>query len=270
MIKILTDSSAYLKRKEAEALDVTLSPMAYSAADGTMFVEGFVEENLAFDRLLQRNPGKMHTSQVAYAALLSAFSDLKSKGHEVLCMTMSSRLSGTYANARMAADKAGGVVVVDSQTTAGGFYLLIKKAHDLIASGMPLKEVEANINAARTRIKTFFSVDDMTALRNSGRLGNVKMSVSTILNIRPILKLEAGGITSHVVVRGKLEQQKGLVAAVPDGAKSVIVQHNHAPSRAEGIAAELKRRGFAPMIRGVGPVLAIHLGEGALGVSFEE
>lgn len=271
MIRMIADSSAYLTRREAGEMGVMLSPMTYSDEGGAMYMESYVDENLAFDRLLAKTSDQMHTSQVTYAAFYNAFQALTVRGDEVLCMTMSSRLSGTYANARMAAEKAGGeIAVIDSQTTAGAFYLLIKRAHHLLASGKTLPEVEKELNAYRGKIKTFFSVDDMAALRRSGRLGNVKMSVSTILNIRPILMLENGGITSHFVTRGKHEQVNALVSVVPEEVTEVVVQHNHAQRRAEHIASELNKLGFAPSVRKVGPVLAIHLGEGAVGISYAE
>jgi DegV family protein with EDD domain len=271
MIKLLIDSSAYLTRAEAAQMGVILMPMTYSTDDGAMYTEGFVDENIAFDRLLQRATGRMHTSQVTYAALAGAFQALTGGGHDVLCMTMSSRLSGTYANARMASEKVGGkrVLVVDTQMTGGAFYALVRRAYALAAAGESIAAVARAVHAARGKIHTFFSVDDMAALRGSGRLGNVKLSVSTMLNIRPILKLEGGGITSHAVARGRTDQIKALCATVPDGARTVIVQHNHAATRAGYLAAELSKRGFASTVRSVGPVLAIHLGEGALGVSFE-
>lgn len=63
----------------------------------------------------------------------------------------------------------------------------------------------------RHRVQITFSVDDMEPLRRSGRLGSVKLSVSTILNIRPMLRCENGSIQSYAVVRGQNEQLRALI-----------------------------------------------------------
>ena len=72
----------------------------------------------------------VHTSQATLAGFFNAFQRLRRAGYEVLCITISSRLSGTYANAVLAAKELGGqhIEVVDSLSTCSGLYLLIREA----------------------------------------------------------------------------------------------------------------------------------------------
>ena len=71
---------------------------------------------------------------------------------------------------------------------AGGTYLLIQKAAESIRQERSMEEIIDRLMKLRERIGIVFSVSDMGPLRRSGRLGIVRQSVGTVLNIRPILK----------------------------------------------------------------------------------
>ena len=158
--------------------------------------------------------------------------------------------------------------MVDSLSTGGGLTLLLREARRMIASGMNLADTAEAINAMRHRVQITFSVDDMEPLRRSGRLGSVKLSVSTILNIRPMLRCENGSIQSYAVVRGQNEQLRALIKAVPPEAMNVIIQHFAAEERAEKLAAYFRERGRKAEIRHIGPVLGIHLGAGSIALAW--
>lgn len=90
--------------------------------------------------------------------------------------------------------------------------MLIREARRRIDEGDKLGSVVRYLNKLRGRVRMCFSVDDMTPLRRSGRLGNVKMSISTVLNIKPILELRDGAIVSAGLARGRVEQARRLGA----------------------------------------------------------
>ena len=270
MIVLVTDSTAYISAAEAAALGVMVLPMTYSVDAQAPVNERYVDDNGDFERLIRENPTTLRTSQVSFVRFQSAFEELRAAGHQILCMTISSRLSGTYGNAFNAARElpGDGIRVVDSLSTAGGLTLLLREARRMIASGMNLADTAEAINAMRHRVQITFSVDDMEPLRRSGRLGSVKLSVSTILNIRPMLRCENGSIQSYAVVRGQNEQLRALIKAVPPEATNVIIQHFAAEERAEKLAAYFRERGRKAEIRHIGPVLGIHLGAGSIALAW--
>lgn len=193
MIAIVTDSTAYLTHEEAARLGVVVVPMSYSLEGGASISEGNIEENDDCEQMVKRYMGTIHTSQAALSAFHATFSRLRRAGFEVLCLPMSSHLSGTCANAVLAARELGGPIrVVDSLSTCAGLYLLIRRACAMVQAGESLEKVEAEMIALREKGRTYFSVDDMTPLRRSGRLGNVKSSISTILNFKPLLAVREG------------------------------------------------------------------------------
>ena len=130
MIAIVTDSTAYLTHDEAVALGVVIVPMSYSFEDGASLNEGCIENDEHAERYMAEHIDQAHTSQATLAGFVNAFRMLRRSGYEILCLTISSRLSGTYANAVLAAKELGGshIEVVDSLTTCSGLYLLIREA----------------------------------------------------------------------------------------------------------------------------------------------
>ena len=208
MITIVTDSTAYLSHEEALDMGVVIVPMSYSFGDSQGINEGCIEEDRHAEMQVAEHIDQVHTSQAPISAFLSTFSRIRRAGNDVLCITMSSRLSGTYSNAVLAARELGNkhIEVVDSLTTCSGLYLLICEASRRIQNGDKLASIAKQLNKIRSRVHLAFSVDDMTPLRRSGRLGNVCMSVSTMLNIKPILEVRDGAVVSAGLARGKMDQ----------------------------------------------------------------
>ena len=270
MTAIVADSSVYLTKAEAEKLGVRVVPMTYSVEGGGLYAEDFVDANGEYEALVAQNIDRMHTSQATMSAFMSVFDDLLAEGQDVLCLTISSRLSGTYANARMAANEVGEqcIEVVDSLSTGAGLYHLVCMARQLLDEGLDIKEAAARLREERRFIKTVFSVDDMLPLRRSGRLGSVRLSVSTILNIKPMLKCENGSIVSAGIARGRLEQLRFFMKEIGEFRGGMIVQSFLADTQAKAVCEQVEQMGCQATHRRVGPVLGIHLGRGSVGVTW--
>ncbi len=270
MIAIVTDSSAHLFREEAEALGITVVPMNYSLEGKQPFLESYMDENGDYERLVESNIEHLRTSQAGLAAFAGVFAELIESGADILCLTISSRLSGTFGNASMAAREfpAGRIRVVDSLTTSGGLYQMLLEGRRLLNEGKSLEETADHLNALRARVRITFTVDDITPLRKSGRLGGVRLSISTILNIRPVLRCIDGSIVATGVVRGRGEQLKTLVDSLPKTPCDCLVEGFLAKEQMAALKARVEARGHRAQVRPIGPVLGIHLGRGCLGVSW--
>ena len=270
MITIVTDSSSYFKKGEARDLDVKVIPLNYSV-NGQNYSESFSDQNGDFENLL-KGGGKFTTSHPNMSAFLSCFEEELQKGNEVLCVTISSRLSGAYGTAYMAAKQteSGSVAVFDSQFTAGGLYLLVKEAKKLIDQGLGLREILQALPAIRDRITIAFSVDDMAPLRNSGRIGFVRMSVGTFLNIKPILLCKDGAVVSDSIARGNTEIIKRLSDKLGADTREVVISYTGDNRLASTLYHVIKDTyaHAAVTLQKIGPVLGIHLGLKVIGVSF--
>lgn len=272
MITIVTDSTAYITHDEAAELGVVVVPMSYSFSGGVSYSEGCIENDQNAERMVAENIETVHTSQATLTAFLTTFSMLRRSGSEILCLTMSSRLSGTYANAALAAREMGGkhIEVVDSLTTCAGLYLMVREAHALIRSGEKLPAIAKRLARLRDRVRVWFSVDDMAPLRRSGRLGNVRMSISTVLNIKPLLKIEDGAVVSAGLARGRIDQSNKLCAFCRSHTGYLLVDSFLADDAAAQLVARLADEKREIERRRTGPVLGAHLGGGCLGVAFIE
>ena len=110
----------------------------------------------------------------------------------------------------------------------------------------------------------------MAPLRRSGRLGNVRMSISTVLNIKPILELRDGAIVSSGLARGRVEQGRRLCAFCENVSGQIVINSFLADEAAARLTAQLARDDREIERRRVGPVLGAHLGSGCVGVCFIE
>ena len=215
--------------------------------------------------------GRITTSQPTPAAFLSVFREELARGNEVLCITLSSRLSGIYNSAALAAKQAGDRVhVFDSRLTAGGLYLLVRRARELADQGLKIREILAELERLRERITVYFSVGDMAPLRRSGRVGFVRMSVGTILNSKPILLLKDGAVVQDSMAHGTKEIIRILADKIPQGASEVIINYISNNQVASSLYNVIKQKHPDIDIRlsKLGPVLSAHLGLNVIAVSY--
>lgn len=267
MISIVCDSTVYMTSKEAEQLGVNIVPVSYYTPEKS-YDETYIEQNGEYETIISRQNCK--TNHTNIAVFLTAFKKLLSEGSEILCITLSSRLSGTYSSAKVAAKETGSdkIMVVDSLSTAGGMFILASMARKLIDENRSLIEVAMALEQARDKINIIFSVNDMKPLRKSGRLGIVRQSVGTILNVRPIFKCIEGAVVSQGMARGSSEQAEYLASCVPLTASEVYIHYINNYKMTAIITKMLRERNFGGKItlRKLGPVLGVHLGLSVTGL----
>jgi DegV family protein with EDD domain len=270
MITIITDSSSYFKKSEALESGIRVIPINYSV-NGQSYSESYSDQNGDFENLLKGN-GDYSTSHPYPAAFLSCFEEELQKGNEALCITISSRLSGAYGTAYAAAKQteSKSIAVFDSQFTAGGLYLLVREAKKMIEGGLSLHEALDGLPSVRDRIAIVFSVDDMAPLRKSGRIGFVRMSVGTFLNIKPILLCKDGAVVSESIARGDAEIIKRLAEKLGADTREAVISYigdNRLATNLYHVIQKTAPRA-AITLQKMGPVLGIHLGLRVVALSF--
>ncbi|HHT53696.1 MAG TPA: DegV family protein [Clostridiales bacterium] len=267
MIRLITDSTVYLRRDEAGQLGIRIVPIGYSMG-GCLYSEYYSDDD-AFEEYLASG-GSITTSQPSPAVFSGIFREELLRGGEVLCITLSSRLSGIYNSAALAAKQVGDRVhVFDSRLTAGGLYLLVRRARELADRGLKICEILADLERLRERITVCFSVGDMAPLRRSGRVGFVRMSVGTILNSKPILLLRDGAVVQDSVAHGTKEIIRVLTDKIPKGASEVIINYISNNQVVSNLYNVIKKEHpqIAIRLSKLGPVLSAHLGLNVVAVS---
>lgn len=272
MITVVTDSTVYMTGAEARQWQLNVVPMSYTV-NGQLYIEDFADQNGCFDKLIFDQRAQCGTAQVSVGAFMSTFSELLQKGAEILCITISSRLSGTYSSAMIAARETDPtkIAVVDSLSTAGGMKLIVERACMIAKEGTSLQNAAERVRQLRSKIGIVFSVEEMDSLRRSGRIGIVRQSAGTILNIRPILLCKNGTIISQGRARGFAEQMRELTGLVPKNAQRLIAHYIRQDALSKRFLAQATAI-FGRRVRPgmLGPVLGIHLGTGVIGLAWIE
>lgn len=279
MLRLVTDSTCGLARDEAEALGVEVVPMTY-VTDGARHAEGFMGESGDYARLF--GTSRVVTSEaIRTSAFERAIAPALAAGDDVLCLTISSRLSGTYRSAEEAAaacvSKAGEkgaprARAFDSWLAAGALEFTVRRARELAGEGASLDEVVGRLEDERPSRQIVFSVPDLRALSVSGRLGAFRRSVATKLNRYPIMRLEEGGIVEAGFGRGARGMGVAMARLASESACSFIISHFGARGvEAQQLLLAVRERFPHAKVRvkDGGPVLAKHLGLGAVALSWE-
>ena len=266
---VVTDSSARLPAEVARAHGIEVVPL-HILVDGADLRDGVDDIPPDIHDRHATTAGATPTELcAAYQRALAA-----AGGDGVVGVHISAALSGTYGAAEEAARQLGaGVTVVDSKSAAMGTGFVALAAARAAADGGDLDAVEAAARAAVPRGHAFIVVQRLDNLRRSGRIGTAASWLGTALSLKPLLRIDNGKLvlaqrvrTATKAVAAMLDQ---VCAVVGDKAAAVAVHHVADPDAAAEVAGSLAERLPAcepAIITDLGPVLALHVGAGAVGV----
>jgi len=197
-----------------------------------------------------------------------------SGGGGVVAGHLSQALSGTLSAAESTAAEIGsGIRVLDSRFTAMNTGFIAMAAARAAANGADLDAVAAAATAATERNHGFVVVHQLDNLRRSGRIGGAGAWLGTKLSLKPLLRIDDGKLvlaqrvrTAGKAVATMIDRVCEIVGERP---ASIAVHHVANPDGAQNLVDALAERlpGCEPaIVTGLGPVLALHVGAGALGV----
>jgi DegV family protein with EDD domain len=276
MIKIVTDSTAYLPDDCVREHDIRVVPLCVHFGQEA-FKEGVELSNQEFYARLKEAPELPTTSQPSAGEFHQVFEELANANHEILALTISHKLSGTY-NSAIAAQQMlpdAQISVVDSLSTAVGLQLMVEAAIAAVAAGATRQEIVQQIEEIKAKIHFLFVVDTLEYLAKGGRIGNARAFLGTLLKIKPILALQDGAIEPLEQVRSKrkaLAQMLDLVEGYVDGNGSqarAAITHALVPEDADDVRRELvSRLGCEEVpLSHLGPVIGTHTGPGVVGIA---
>lgn len=190
-VKIVVDSTVDLapavrERVKAVPLSVLFGEKEYK--DGvTITAEQFYEMLVSSEQLPT-------TSQPTPASFEDTYRELVEAGHEVVVITIASKLSGTYQSATIASDEfEGKVIVVDSRNAALGAGILTEYALELADKGLSGQEILNELMEARKKIRLYAIVDTLEYLKKGGRINAATAVVGGMLNIKPLICADEDG-----------------------------------------------------------------------------
>lgn len=195
MIKILIDSASDVEKTEAEELGIALIPMSVRFGDEE-YSDGINLTHTEFFEKLIESAELPQTSQINEHDWGERFAELTADGSEVIAITISSKLSGTYSGAVKAAKKfAGKVYVVDSLEASIGERILLQYAINLIGEGrLTASEIVEELNRKKGKIQVLAVLDTLKYLRKGGRISSVAAIAGEVLSIKPVISIVKGEI----------------------------------------------------------------------------
>lgn len=275
--KLITDSTADLDESWAKDQDVEILGL-HITLDGQVY-ETVGENRLTSDLLLERmkNGSKPTTSQINVGQFEEAFRRQAEAGEAVLYLAFSSVLSGTYQSAVMAREMIlkefpeATIEIVDTLAAAGGEGYLSILAVEARDQGKSLEETKAMIEDILPRLRTYFLVDDLYHLMRGGRLSKGSAIIGSLVNIKPLLWIEADGkLVPIAKVRGRKKGMREMLQlASQDLAHSTaIVAYSTDLDGAQALRDSLLESPAIDqvLIMPLGPVIATHVGPGTLAV----
>jgi DegV family protein with EDD domain len=209
----------------------------------------------------------------------STFGDLIEKGHEVLGIFISDKLSGTIQSALLAKEslKEAGekVTIVNSYSTAMALGFQVLRVAQLAASGASMAECKVLAEKARDCTGVYFAVDTLEFLHRNGRIGGAQRFMGSALNLKPILTLEDGRVEAvdRVRTKGKaLDRVLELVIEHTQGKSPIRLAALHANAIQD--ARELLEKASQQMtivesvMTEVSPVVGTNAGPGTVGLAY--
>lgn len=194
MIKIIVDSASDVEQDEADELGISLIPMKVRFGDEE-YSDGINLTHKEFFEKLIESAELPQTSQINEYSWEEKFKELTADGSEVIAITISSRLSGTYSSAVKAAKKFGGkIYVIDSMEACIGERILLQYAIRLVKEGRSATEIFKELNEKKSKIQLLAVLDTLKYLRKGGRISSVAAIAGEMLSIKPVVSVVKGEV----------------------------------------------------------------------------
>lgn len=275
-VAVVTDSTSDIEPARAEELGIDVVPLFVIFGDKSF--RDYVDlSRRDFYVKLASETVLPTTSQPTAQMFEDAFRPHVEAGDEIVCVVISSKLSGTINAARSAAQQFPGakIAIVDSESVAGGLGMQALHARDLAKNGASVDAILSALEREKTTQHLYACIPDLSHVVRTGRIGKARAAIGTLMKIVPVIALKNGEVVAEAQVRTMNRAQQTMIDLslknVTDVSKARFrVMHTDAPDLAQSILERLRAQLDAePALLDVleaGPVIATHGGSGAVGI----
>lgn len=275
-ITIITDSASDISQNNNKG--VTVLPMTITFGEEN-YEDGVSLTPDSFYMKLIESSALPKTSQVSPYAFGQAYENALKSADYVIVITLSSKLSGTYQSACIAADDYDGrVFVIDSENVTVGEQILIDYALSLIDKGIEVNTIVSQLNTMKKRIRLVALLDTLEYLKKGGRISSGAAFLGNVLSIKPVIAIVDGEVSFLGKARGSKQGNNFLIQQVDTyggidyslpvllgytGCSTVLMDNyiKDSSSLWEG-------RIPVPDIIQVGATIGTHIGPGGIAVAF--
>lgn len=275
-VKIVTDSLSDITGNLTAELGVTVVPL-YVRFGESIYRDRVEISSDEFYRRLINESAFPSTTQPTPHDFLVEFEKLAKETDEILVITVSSKLSGTYQSALQAKELMKGkarIEVIDSLSVAMGFGLIIASVVEAVKSGANLAEAAALARQSVPKSHLIAYFDTLKYLARGGRIGKAQGLLGSMLSVKPLLTIREGEMAPLTRVRSfhaALDYVFNAVSSIPK-IKLLAVEHSTSLENAEKMVERLnsiypRERIYRSVIS---PVIGTYAGPDAMAISILE
>lgn len=274
MIQLVTDSSADLTQELLNAYNISVIPLTI-AIDGQEYLEGVDLTPQEFYKKMFNSKQLPKTSQPSPATFAKGFKVLADKG-SILCLTISSGLSGTYQSACLGGEMSGAdVKVFDTLAGSLGHGLQLIEAGKLIKQGFSLNKILEYLEGFRKHANILILLNTLENIVKGGRLSKFQGQLAKVLDIKVLLEGVEGKVEIVEKIRGAkrfLNRALDIIGERKKDFSETVFGITHVDNlkAAEFLKAELMER-YHPkdvIINYMGATMGTYAGKGGMIVSF--
>lgn len=275
-VKIVTDSLSDITNDIAEGLGITVVPLTVSFGKES-FLDRITMTTDEFYNRLTHDATWPTTTQPPPGTFVDVYNKLAEETDEILVITLSTKLSGTYQSALAAksmVEEKCRIEVIDSLTVAMGLGLIVIAAAKAVQAGVNLDEVTDLVRRARARSHLIAFFDTLKYLAKGGRIGKARGLLGAMVSIKPILTVKDGEMSEKTKLRSRAAGMDYLYNYVAGFShiEELAVEHATTPDDADKLIERLgslfpKERIYRSTIS---PVVGTYAGPGAMAVTVLE
>ena len=273
MIRFLVDTASDYTIEEISQLGLDFVPMPITLGDKTFLDCVDIERNEFYD-LMAQTEDFPKTSQPASQDFIDCFKKVKENGDKLICVLISSEMSGTFQSANLAKSMVDydGIHIIDSLGASYVIKVIVDYGLKLRDAGESYESIIEKLEIFKTKIKLYAVLDTLDNLYRGGRLSKTVAGIGTLAKVKPIITFtEEGeiGIVSKAIGRKKaaagiidIVKKKDLDPEFPIYALKSFGEDNHT-----AFIEKLKSSGInVDDVLQIGATIGIHIGPGAFGI----
>jgi len=204
-IALVTDSTCDLNSALTQKYNINIIPLRIHFGTEE-YIDGVDISSLSFFEKLNNNLHMPKTSKPSKQTFLDKYRELSLDYDKIISIHVSKGLSGTYESAKLAANELGNdkVYVFDSASISLGLGFQVIMAAKLIEKNYKLTEIYSRLKKSKQKISCIFTVEDLTYMKEGGRIGPARAFLGSIFNINPIIEIspKTGKVNPLNKVRG--------------------------------------------------------------------
>jgi len=278
-VKIITDSASDLPKEYIKKYNIEIVPLTVEL-EGKIYKDGVDITTEKFNQLMIKSNQLPKTAHPSPETFKNVFLKYINDGYDILCLTISSKLSGTYQSAMIAKNNiktSEKIFVFDSLAASSGEALQVIKASKLIQKGEKIKEVLRKLTEYRNRINILILLDTLENIVKGGRLTKIQGVIAKILNFKIILHNNEGAVEMLEKIRGKKRFFKKVLEIIDERMKKLNLSNlnvgiTHVDNIEEAMMfKKIIEEKYNPkdiFVNHMGATIATYAGRGGIIISF--